>query len=207
MKLFLASSLGTTAKLLSLKIGNPKSWNVLFISNAADAVGSGAPWVLSDRRALIGLGYNLIDLDLREVDEVVFTEKLRGVDMIHFCGGSVVYLISLLRKQGLVDVLISAVRSGKVVYSGTSAGSMIVAEDLSLTVFDSEEQPFLKDFVDKSGLGLVNFLIFPHAQHASVVDSQKVVLENFPNTPYPILFLSDEWVVWSEDGKMEILKN
>jgi len=200
MKLFLASSLGTTAKLLSQKIGNPKSWNVLFISNAADAVGSDAPWVLSDRRALIGLGYNLIDLDLRVVDEAVFAEKLRGVDMIHFCGGSVVYLISLLRKQGLVGVLISAVRSGKVVYSGTSAGSMIVA-------FDPEEQPFLQDFVDKSGLGLVNFLILPHAQRTSVVDSQKVVVENFPHAPYPILFLSDEWVVWSEDGKMEILKN
>lgn len=141
MKLFLASSLDKTAALLKplLPTINPK---IIFISNAADMHKGDKWWVESDRKALKQIGYSLIEIDLREMTESKFSDILKHADAVHFCGGSVLYLIGLIKEKKFVNLIINFVKNGGL-YTRTSAGSMIVTTDLMLNTADPEEKVYL----------------------------------------------------------------
>ena len=206
MKLFLASSLDKTISLFQQKwTKSPEDTNVLFISNAADPYLTDKFWIRWDREAFGKLGFKITEIDLRETTKEKFAECLATADILHMCGGSVLYLISLIKKQDLQSTIIDAVKNNRVLYSGTSAGSMIVSEKLDLCTFDQEELNFVKGMTDFPGLGFVNFLILPHCNQEMFVESNKKMIEHLPECPQVLMCIQDSQVVWVEDGKMEIL--
>lgn len=210
MKLFLASSFDKTIKIFEKKLGTSISGKkVIFVANAADKHTTDTWWVRVDREAFVKHGCNLSEIDLRNISESDLEKLLNVSDIIHFCGGSVLYLLNLIKEKGLSNIIIDQVRKGKIIYSGTSAGSIIPALDLRLFNFDSEEKEYIdvESIKDFSGLGLVNFLILPHTNNIDFVDANTVVVRHLPEFSQPALFLYDNQAVWVEGDKFEIVES
>src|SRR3989344_1359351 len=203
MKLFLASSLNKTIALLKERI--PESAKrVVFVANAADPCDENW-WVDLDREAFKKSGFEIIEVDLREVDKDKFEQKLKSADILHFCGGSVFYLLSLLKQQDLEGVVIDYVKNNKVIYTGTSAGSIIPSPALDLYKYDTEENKFYKNESESKGLGLVNFVILPHCDNQDMAENNKNVVEHAHKYSISLLLLHDNQAAWVEDNKLELL--
>ncbi len=141
MKLFLASSFAQTSKLLEQRLQKPiKGKKIVFIANPADYSTGDKWWIKADRDAFIKLGCNVIDVDLRTISDKDLKKYLETSDIIHLCGGSVFYTILLIKEKGFDNMIKEFIEKDKIIYSGTSAGSMIVSEDLSLDASDPEEK-------------------------------------------------------------------
>ena len=179
----------------------------MFSTNAADNHTGDKWWIKTDKDAFEKLGCKIQEVDLRAVSPEELSGQLEKTDILHFCGGSVIYLASLVKDRELLALITNAVRQDKVIYTGTSAGSMLVSEDLTMGVYDPEEEPYAKATKDYSGLGLVNFLIMPHADNRDFLESNKRTVEHLPENKTPLVFLNDNQVVWVENDKIEILKN
>ena len=207
MKLFLASSFDKTAGLFEKAYGKMGDKKVIFIANASDTHTGDTWWIDIDRQAFIKLGCKVIDADLRAITKQDLGKLLKESDIVHFCGGSVLYLIELLKEKGFDKLIVDCVKKGDIVYTGTSAGSMIAAEDLKLSYFDPEEKEYvdvekIKDF---SGLGLVNFLIIPHTNNKDFTQGQVEMVKYLPKFTQPLVFIYDNQALLVEDNKFEIL--
>jgi len=205
MKLFLASSFVETAKLFKAKMGKIKGKKVIFIANASDMDKGVKWWVDIDRKAFADMGCTVADTDLRVITKSELKKLLGKSNVIHFCGGSTMHLISLIKDRGFDKLITEFVRKGKVVLTGSSAGSMIVAKDLSIEAHDADEKEFVGKAKDSKGLGLTNFLIMPHSNNKDFTDGYVDVVKNLPKYSQPLVFIYDNQAVWVEDGKMEIV--
>lgn len=205
MKLFLASAINKTLPLLS-KVAPDHGKNVLFISNAADPYVGDKWWVDWDRDAFKHLGYNVHEADLRDITPEHLGEFLKVEDILHVCGGNVYYLVALLREKGFERVVVDAIQNNTIVYTGTSAGSMIVSKNLKPFSYDEEEIEHIKKVPDHKGLGVVDFGIIPHCNNADFVDEHKKIVEQMPHDPAPLFFLQDTQAVWVEDDSMKLLR-
>lgn len=203
MKLFLASSLDKTMSLLKERI--PKSAKrVVFVANAADPTDD--PWWIGlDREAFKKAGFEITEVDLRKVSKEKFEKVLKNNDILHFAGGSVFYLLSLLKKQNLEDLIINYVKTGKIIYTGTSTGSIIPSPALDLYKYDTEEVKFYKSEAESKGLDLVNFVILPHCNNQDMAENNKNVVEHAHKYSIPLLLLHDNQAAWIEDNKLELL--
>jgi|SRR3989344_1995531 len=205
MKLFLASSLDETISLLESRLNKPVEDNrVLFIANAADPL-ENPWWVDLDRKKFVDAGYKIIETDLRKLSHEEFTKNLENSDIVHICGGSVFYLLSVLKKNMFGDAITKAVRGNKIIYTGTSAGSIVVSKSNEIYKHDPDEVKFVDKVSDFGGLGLVDFVIVPHCGKTDFIEANKAVVEHMPEFPYPMIFLHDNQVVYVNDGKLEIL--
>lgn len=203
MKLFLASSFDKTASLFKQRV--PESARrVIFVANAADPCEE-KWWVDLDRDAFKKLGFEVIETDLRQFDEKSFKQRLGDADILHFCGGAVFYLLSLLKQKGLEELIIDYVKNDKIIYTGTSAGSIIPSPALDLYKYDTEEGKFYKNEAEAKGLGLVNFVILPHCNNPDMTENNKNVVEHAHKYSAPLLLLHDNQAVWVENGKLELL--
>ncbi len=203
MKLYLASALDETLHLILDKL--PQNGKVIFIANAADPYPGDKWWIEGDRKVLKDNGFQLTELDLREIDLSEFTKNLAEANIIHFGGGSVLYLLNLLRARGLDNVLKEYVSQGKIIYTGTSAGSIIVAPSVMLLKYDKDEKDIIAQTTDFSGLGLVNFVVIPHCNQVEFIQSNLSALSHLPEEKNPLIMLRDSQLVAFEDGRVEIL--
>lgn len=179
---------------------------MLFVANAADTYDDKF-WVELDKKAFEKAGFHVEPIDLRKLDKEELKKFLNNADIFHVCGGSVLYLLNLLRQRELVEIIRDFIRNGKMIYTGTSAGSMIAASDLSLSKYDEEEQKFVFETSDYSGLDLVNFYIIPHCQNHEFLPSTENMIKHLPDNKNPILMLNDNQAVWVKDENFEILSS
>lgn len=205
MRLFLASSLDKVPALLKPLL--PKADPiVLFIANASDKHTGDKWWIDLDRKALEDIGCKIVEVDLRQTTEEDFSVLLRDADMVHFCGGSVLYLIELIKAKKFRELIVNFVKAGGL-YTGTSAGSMIVSSDLTLCTTDPEEKESVdvSKIKEYSGLGLIDFLIIPHCNNADFVASNKDLVELMPQTNRPLIWIYDNQAIMVEDNNFQIL--
>ena len=205
MKLFLASAFDQVAELFEKRVQKLKGKKVIFIENPADIYNNDKWWVKLDREAFIRLGSIVINVDLRDIAMDEFKKILAEADIIHICGGSVFYTMSLLKEKGFDKIIADFVKENKLIYTGTSAGSMIVADNLSLDSHDPDEKQFVEKLKDFLGLGLVNFLIIPHANNKDFTDNNIEIIKNLTKFSQPVIFLYDTQAVLVENSKIEII--
>jgi dipeptidase E len=201
MQLFLASSLEQSISAIVKSL--PQNGKVLFIANAADPY-EDTWWIESDRQAFLKHGFELVEADLRKLSADDFRKHLDNANIIHFGGGSVLYLMGLLKQKGFDSIVSDYVKSNKIIYTGTSAGSMIVAPSVALSQHDPEEEKFITDAGDLSGLNLVNFFIVPHCNSAKF-DENKEMLKHISEYTMPILMIYDNQIVAVQDQTFKIL--
>ena len=207
MKLFLASAFDQSLASFRGIFGPQEGRKVIFIANAADNDKGDKWWINTDREAFQKLGCEVVDVDLRTITENDFSKLLKESDIIHFCGGSVIYLICLIKERGFAKLITEAVRKGQIIYTGTSAGSMIVAEDLTINAYDPEEKDFVARMKDKTGLGLVNFLIIPHTNNKDFAQGNSKMVSELPGieSRQPLLFIYDGQAVLVDDKGIKVI--
>jgi len=205
MKLFLASSLDKTLSLLLERVEKPaQETKVLFIANAADPL-KNAWWVDLDRDAFKNAGYNVTETDLRKISAKEFASQIEEADILHICGGSVLYILWLLRKKELFGVILNAVKQEKILYTATSAGSIITAPSVQLYTYDLEEKEAAKDLKDFTGFGFVPFLLMPHINSKEHLANKISLIQHAAKQSLPILLLHDSQAVWIKDEKFELV--
>lgn len=205
MKLFLASSLDKTLSLLKPLLSDVIKTRVVFVANAADPYNKDKWWVDLDRERFKEFGYKITEVDLRNTSKDEFSNILKDADILHVCGGSVFYLINLIRKKNLEEIFIKAIKNEEVIYTGTSAGSIIVSKSIASFSYDEEEKEFIEAVPDKLGLGLINFGIVPHCNNADFIDGNKKTIEYLHKDKNPLIFIQDNQAVWVEDDKFKII--
>jgi dipeptidase E len=207
MKLFLASAFDQSLSSFKKIFGSEKNRKVIFIANAADNDKGNKWWIKNDRDAFLKLGCNPIDVDLRKITKKDFSKLLKEADIIHFCGGSVIYLICIIKERGFVKLITDAVRKSKIIYTGTSAGSMIVAEDLTIDAYDPDEKEFVARMKDNSGLGLTNFLIIPHTNSKDFAKGNSKMVSELPeiDSKQPLIFIYDGQAVLVDNKGIKII--
>jgi dipeptidase E len=204
MKLFLASSLDQTIFQLDKMINKQSKLEVLFIGNAAD-VYDDKWWVDLDRKSFQNHGYEVIDVDLNVITEKKLVSLLNEADIIHVCGGSVFHILSLLKEKNFLQIIKQAVIDRKIIYTGTSAGSIIASERVGLYLYDEEEKKFLKEDADFTAFGFVNFLIIPHAENEDFMESNKEMVGHAADINLSLIVLKDNQAVWVEDNKIQFV--
>lgn len=213
MTLFLASSLDKTLPLLKPLLQGKSATKVAFIANASDHAEGYSPelvegepwWVNNDRIKFEKLGYTVTNVDLRTITSDELSRVLEDSDILHVAGGSVFYLVGLINKRGFETILTDVIKSGSIIYTGTSAGSMIVCPSLAMFAFDEEEKQFLGDVPDQKGLGLINFGIMPHSNNMEFISEFDKVMEKLPINTEPLLFIQDTQAVWVENDVFKIV--
>jgi len=215
-RLFLTSSIDCVlAKLADLANLEPSQTKVAFVQNAAIPYGNPAEllWVKKDREAFLKQNYELEDLDISSFNNKIDLEnKLQEFQIIHFCGGNTLYLNYLLHQTGLFEIVKKMVTAGKLLYTGSSAGSMIISPDLfgiKDSLLEEIDPKFLEGIQRKDyfGLDLVPFLIIPHTNNPEFVLTNSQMMEKIPNYPHPLIFLNDNQAIWVQNDKFEIIES
>src|SRR3954453_14620121 len=117
-----------------------------------------------------------------------WTAAVREADALLVQGGDVWYLRRWMRESGLAYLLPSL---RETVYVGVSAGSMITAPTFGET-YDDPQKPFVID----TGLGLVDFALLPHLDHAHHPESSTAKVASMAaEVPVPTYAIDDETAI------------
>ena len=171
MKLFLASEAkhpNTIAEIDKL-VGGLKNRKIAYIVTAANGQGWGS-WRQSETLKLlkkIGARIEIVQLEDYWNGEV---PHLAGKEVIWFAGGQPGYLMYWIRRIRFEPILHKLLREG-VAYVGSSAGSMVAAENLAVTEWYIGEQEPAAGIIP--GLGLVDFDIYPHYEDSHFGEIKK----------------------------------
>jgi len=123
---------------------------------------------------------------------------VQAADALLVQGGDVFYLCRWMRESGLADLLPSL---RETVYVGISAGSMVTAPTFGET-YDDPDRPFVID----TGLGLVDFALLPHLDHANHPESSTPKVERMAaEVPVPTYGIDDETAIQVVDGAVEVI--
>jgi dipeptidase E len=135
---------------------------------------------------------------LPSIPAEVWIAAVQATDALLVQGGDVLYLCRWMRESGLADVL-PALREQ--VYVGVSAGSMVTAPIFGET-YDDPQTPF----VIAPGLGLVDFALLPHLDHADHPESATAKVERMAAAvPVPLYAIDDETAIKVTDGMVEVV--
>jgi len=162
-RIFLASSISVAAKSIAAEIskeyGN-KVRRLLFITTASEPKEGDLSWQKDNRQGLADAGFVISDFTITGKTGDEIQSAIKSVDVIHFNGGNVFYLLKQLQLTNSIEMFKSAIEQGKI-YTGSSAGSIIAAPNIfAARNLDSVKQT--GELEDYLGFGLIDFLIFPH---------------------------------------------
>lgn len=135
---------------------------------------------------------------LPSIKKEVWVAAVQEADALLVFGGDVWYLTRWMRESGLADLLPSL---QKTVYVGISAGSMVTAPVFGET-YDDPEKPFVID----QGLGLVDFALLPHLDHADHPESSADrVARMADEVPVPTYGIDDQTALKVQGGTAEVI--
>ena len=135
---------------------------------------------------------------LPSIDEERWVTWVRETDVLLVNGGDALYLGHWLRESGLADLLPSLVET---VWVGFSAGSMVLTPRVG------------EDFVEwkpptggDSGLGVVDFSIFPHLDHPLCPENTMAAAETWAaDIGGPAYAIDDETAIRVADGTVDVV--
>ncbi len=173
------------------------SMKVAFIPTAADMYDT-KPWMDADRQALVDLGMEVEDLDIKDKNEEELYKFLSKKDIIFVSGGNTFYLLYYAEKSGFDKVIVKLIDEGKI-YIGSSAGSVIAGPTIEpVKVFDDpDEAPNLKSF---ESFGLIDLVILPHYGKEKHEQEFQSILKDWSGKVKLQLLRDDEAVLVKEDN-------
>lgn len=174
----LTSSFHTVAKELRETSILPKTASVAFVPTAGDPYPE-RPWIDADRKALVGLGYDVADIGLKGETKDSLAKKLDAFDVIFVAGGNTTYLAQRSCESGFITLIRDLLKRGKR-YVGSSAGSILAGPTVEpFLEEDLAELP--KDFVltERDCLHLVDFVVLPHDQVEQFSSEHDKIIEGY----------------------------
>lgn len=158
-RLFLTSAVIFVADHIVRNIGT-KGQKLLFVTTASEVETGDLWWLRDDRKGLVDAGFEVTDYTISEKSKDEIVSALHGIDAICFSGGNTFYLLQQIQQSGCADVLSDVVEKG-MIYIGTSAGSVIAGPD-TYPVYPMDDVRKAPKLSGYKGLGLVDFVVFPH---------------------------------------------
>lgn len=133
---------------------------------------------------------------LPSIKKEYWVADVQAADVLLVQGGDVVFLTRWMHESGLADLLPSL---DKTVYVGISAGSMVTAPIFGETYDDPP-------FVISNGLGLVDFALLPHLDHADHPESTTPkVAKMAAEVPVPTYGIDDQTALKVVNGTVEVI--
>lgn len=202
MKLFLTSQANMVLdKIVSMLDKPANQLTVAFIPTAGDLYGDNKPWMDADRDKLVELGFKVEDFDIKDKNQNEVKEELFKSDVIFVAGGNTFYLLEKMIKSG-TDKVINELKDSDKIYIGSSAGSCIVGPDIKpIAVFDDPSEAQLES---SHALGLVDFVVLPHAGKEKYAPIQNKVVKDFADK-YKIIQITDEQMIVVDEKGMRIV--
>lgn len=189
--LLCSAGLGAVGPWLDEHVGNSRSG--AFIDAAARPLGS-APFVDDCKRALSGLGCEIVTLDLTTAEEENTLAALARTSVVFVTGGYPVFLLQAAQLSGFLDHARAAVQSGALGYIGVSAGAALAGP--SMEPLAAEDDPGV--VTDYQALGLVDFVVLPHANRypPEVFEARRAEWAS----RFPVRLLSDDRALAATGG-------
>ena len=172
---------------------------------------------------MAGLGWKSLGIleltALPSIDREVWLPTVEDADALLFWGGDVLYLSHWMRQSGLAEVLPSL----RGVYVGVSAGSMAATGTFGETyvdtpkgsgevlnsediAFDTPEGQISRILVTAQGLGLVDFAVIPHLDHADHADASLANAQKWAaRIPAPTYAIDDETAIKVVGDNVEVV--
>ena len=154
--LLCSAGLGAVGPWLDEHVGSLRS--VTFVDAAALPLGS-TSFVDDCRQALGDLGCEIVALDLTTADQENTAATLARSTVVFLTGGYPIFLLQAAQRSGFLDHARRAVQSGALAYIGVSAGAALAGP--SMEPLAAEDDPGA--VTDYRALGLVDFVVLPHA--------------------------------------------
>ena len=190
--LLLSLGIGSVPEFLA--VVSPRSAGPLRLAYVGDAARPFVEesFVQAEREQLSALGHDLIDTSLGDLSPAGVAAVLDTTDAVYVAGGSTFALLAAMRTSGADKVLVERVRAG-LPYIGSSAGSVVAGpsiEPVSL-MDDPADAPGL---TDRTGLGLVDTVVIPHADGALPPYPPTLIAETVQRyqRSYPLTLLEDD---------------
>ena len=114
-------------------------------------------------------------------------------DVIWVGGGMMSPLLKSFDDTGFGDKLLKLLSAG-IKYVGSSAGSMLFSDSMQVATWYPDEEE--SDMIDKKGLGIIPFEIFPHYNESDHVDLIKSKVDK------PIVLLPDNSAIGIEGNEI-----
>ena len=154
VKLFLCSHFAAVSSFTPQFVGGDLKGKVLAFIPTASLHEKYTKYVDEAKQAFENMGLKVEVLDVSSAPKELTERTLQRCDLIYVSGGNTFFLLQELEKSGAKTIILEQVKGGKP-YIGESAGSVIMAPNISY-VKDMDEAeraaPQLKSF---EGLGLV----------------------------------------------------
>lgn len=186
--------------------GKSSGIKTAFITNAFDYKSPEDKKVRIDLivQELTRVGLDLHEINLRSYNNEPgrLKDDLLGFDVMWVCGGNVFLLRELMKRSGLDKVLGDVLESG-VVYGGDSAGAIVVGP--TLAGFERADHVDQVDEVIYEGLGLVNFVVVPHAGNPKFQQLLEAITKDLQNKEVPFEVINDEQAVVVDGGDRRIV--
>jgi dipeptidase E len=167
MRLYLSSfDLGDEPEQLVALAGSAR--RAAIIVNALDNRPDGrAVWLKKQTDKLVGLGFSVVELDLRSYFERSDELKrfLGDIDLVWINGGNAFILRRAMKQSGFDALIKCALARDEIVYAGFSAAAVIAYDSLrGLEIIDDAQDvpPGYDTNIVWEGLGLVPFAIAVH---------------------------------------------
>lgn len=204
MKLFLTSlAVNTLDKFISLLPRSPKHMSVAFIPTAGDLYAE-KPWMDADRQKFINLGFQVVDIDIKQFSKEQLKQKLSAMDIIFVAGGTTTYLLEKVRQSGFDEIIKELVNKG-IIYIGSSAGSVLAGPSIEVDrIYDHRNLG--KELDSYEGLGLVDFIVLPHADNKKYESVIQQIVKKF-GKKYKLQKLDDNQAVLVKDGQVQLIES
>lgn len=201
-KLFLSSYFAFVSDLLlPLLPKNPKELKLAFIPTASDLY-KFKPWFYGDKIKLKLMGFNIIEVDIKNKTKKQLLDELKDIDVLFVSGGNTYYLLEHVKKSGFDEVVRELVTKG-VIYIGSSAGSVLACPTVEhIEDLDDKTKVSLTSL---DGIGLIDFLILPHYGDSKYESKLQHIMKKWSNKKYKIQTLSNKQVIII-NNKIEVLK-
>ena len=172
-----------------------------FIPTAADKYDV-KPWMDADRQALVDMGMDVEDVDLKGKNTDELYSSLKTKDIIFVSGGNSFYLLYYVNQSGFNKIIDRLLNEGKI-YIGSSAGSVLVGPTVEpvKTMDDPLDAPNLKSF---EGLNLVDFVILPHYGKEKYEQQYQDILKEWSGS-VKIQLLKDDEAVFIQGHNFKVL--
>ncbi|EYT61981.1 peptidase S51 dipeptidase E [Dietzia sp. UCD-THP] len=206
--LLLSLGVGAVPALLAEHVNRPAPAVRIGYLNDAASPYAGAGFVAAERAQLADLGYVLTDITAADIDDTSGSAAaLDGLDAVYVAGGNTFVLLAALRRHGADAVLTGRVRAG-LPYIGSSAGSVVTGPGID-PVSLMDDPSAAPDLADRSGLGLVDTVVIPHADGALPPYPPELIarlVETYGST-YPLTLVNDDQALLVEDGSARLISS
>lgn len=136
---------------------NAEDLKLLYITTAIDGEqNDNKSWVEREYKTILNLGIKESNITEYKLD---YELDFNDYDAIYMMGGNTLYLLDVIRKNGMIEKIKNAINNG-VIYIGSSAGSQILGNSIETAVPYNNNFVNMKDF---TGLKVIDGIIIPHA--------------------------------------------